>query len=80
MGVIEDGSVSGFLPSNGAFAVHYPAYPSSMARAIETLGGTQAIRKVRSLSLSIYLFFGVVLIFPGYENNRVQKVYYFELM
>ncbi|KAJ9701799.1 hypothetical protein PVL29_006954 [Vitis rotundifolia] len=47
MGVIEEGSVSGYIPSNEAFAVHYPAYPSSTARAIETLGGTQAIRKAR---------------------------------
>ena len=46
MGVIEEGSISGYIPSNEAFSVHYPAYPSSTARAIETLGGTQAIRKV----------------------------------
>ncbi|KAK9288664.1 hypothetical protein L1049_017125 [Liquidambar formosana] len=49
MGVIKDGSVSGFLPSTEAFAVHYPGYPSSMSRAIETLGGTEGIVKVRSL-------------------------------
>ncbi|WJZ88336.1 hypothetical protein VitviT2T_007645 [Vitis vinifera] len=48
MGVIEEGSISGYIPSNEAFSVHYPAYPSSTARAIETLGGTQAIRKARS--------------------------------
>lgn len=48
MGVIEEGSISGYIPSNENFSVHYPAYPSSTARAIETLGGTQAIRKARS--------------------------------
>lgn len=48
MGIIKEGKISGKLPSNVAFAVHYPAYPSSMERAIETLGGTQAIAKARS--------------------------------
>ena len=46
MGVIKDGKVSGFLPSTGAFAVHYPGYPSSFSRAVETLGGTEGIQKV----------------------------------
>lgn len=49
MGIITEGKISGNLPSNVAFAVHYPAYPSSMERAIETLGGIQAIAKVSSL-------------------------------
>uniref|UniRef100_A0A5B7B3E5 General transcription factor 3C polypeptide 5-like n=1 Tax=Davidia involucrata TaxID=16924 RepID=A0A5B7B3E5_DAVIN len=49
MGVIEDGSISGTLPSAEAFAVHYPGYPSSTARAVETLGGTEGILKARSL-------------------------------
>ncbi|PON71816.1 IIIC transcription factor [Parasponia andersonii] len=49
MGVIKDGTVSGFLPSNEAFAVHYPGYSSSISRAVETLGGDQGIHKVRSL-------------------------------
>ncbi|XP_057767251.1 uncharacterized protein LOC130987660 [Salvia miltiorrhiza] len=49
MGVIEDGSISGVLPSGGeAFVVHYPGYPSSTDRAIETLGGMQQILKVRA--------------------------------
>ncbi|KAK3204528.1 hypothetical protein Dsin_018574 [Dipteronia sinensis] len=48
MGVIKDGTVSGYLPSNEAFAVHYPGYPSSTSRAIQTLGGTQSIIKARS--------------------------------
>ncbi|KAK2641611.1 hypothetical protein Ddye_023374 [Dipteronia dyeriana] len=48
MGVIKDGTVSGYLPSSEAFAVHYPGYPSSMSRAIETLGGTQSLIKARS--------------------------------
>lgn len=47
MGVIKDGSISGVLPSSSeAFVVHYPGYPSSTGRAIETLGGTQGILKV----------------------------------
>ncbi|XP_017219153.1 uncharacterized protein LOC108196397 [Daucus carota subsp. sativus] len=48
MGVIEDGSISGFLPSTKLFAVHYPGYPSSVTRAVETLGGTDGIVKARS--------------------------------
>ncbi|XP_042003092.1 general transcription factor 3C polypeptide 5-like [Salvia splendens] len=49
MGVIEDGSISGVLPSGReAFVVHYPGYPSSVDRAIETLGGMQQILKARA--------------------------------
>lgn len=47
MGVIKkDGRVSGFVPSKEAFAVNYPGYPSSISRAVETLGGLEAIHKV----------------------------------
>lgn len=46
MGVIEDGSISGVLPSGcEAFTVHYPGYAST-ERAIETLGGMHHILKV----------------------------------
>ncbi|KAI5020049.1 hypothetical protein ZWY2020_044937 [Hordeum vulgare] len=45
---ITDGAVSGTLPGTEAFAVHYPGYPSSPARATHTLGGLPAIAKVRS--------------------------------
>ncbi|KAL1553844.1 general transcription factor 3C polypeptide 5-like [Salvia divinorum] len=49
MGLVEDGSISGVLPSGReAFVVHYPGYPSSADRAIETLGGMQQILKVRA--------------------------------
>ncbi|XP_054800226.1 uncharacterized protein LOC129304555 isoform X2 [Prosopis cineraria] len=48
MGVIKDGTVSGFLPSPCGFLVHYPGYPSSMSRAVDTLGGIQGILKARS--------------------------------
>ncbi|CDP09559.1 unnamed protein product [Coffea canephora] len=49
MGIIKDGTISGNWPANtAAFAVNYPAYPSSIARAVETLGGTEAIAKARS--------------------------------
>lgn len=44
--VIRDGAVSGVLPETAVFAVHYPGYPSSTARAIETLGGLPEIAKV----------------------------------
>ncbi|XP_076945966.1 uncharacterized protein LOC143617223 [Bidens hawaiensis] len=47
MGVIKDGSISGVLPSNKVFAVNYPGYPSSIERAVVTLGGTQCIAKAR---------------------------------
>lgn len=46
MGIIENGTVSGLLSSKKAFAVYYPGYPSSMSRAVETLGGTEGIHKV----------------------------------
>ena len=51
MGVIKDGTVSGFLPTTEAIAVHYPGYPSSISRAVETLGGAQGIQKVLLLLL-----------------------------
>ena len=43
MGIIETGTVSGNLPSKETFVVHYPGYPSSISRALETLGGIQGI-------------------------------------
>lgn len=46
MGIIKDGTISGNFPSTEAFAVHYPGYPSSTTRALETLGGTEGILKV----------------------------------
>ncbi|KAF8391825.1 hypothetical protein HHK36_022163 [Tetracentron sinense] len=49
MGFLKDGTVSGVLPDTEAFAVHYPGYPSSSSRAVETLGGPEAILKARSL-------------------------------
>ncbi|XP_071724775.1 uncharacterized protein [Rutidosis leptorrhynchoides] len=46
MGIIKDGTISGTIPSTEpAFAVHYPGYPSSISRAIQTLGGDEAIVK-----------------------------------
>ncbi|KAG8367641.1 hypothetical protein BUALT_Bualt16G0094100 [Buddleja alternifolia] len=49
MGIIDEGSISGVLPSSSdAFAVNYPAYSSSIERAIETLGGNDGILKVRT--------------------------------
>ncbi|XP_072973185.1 uncharacterized protein [Typha angustifolia] len=46
--LIKDGAVSGVLPAAEAFAVHYPGYPSSPSRAVETLGGLSEIAKLRS--------------------------------
>ena len=42
---ITDGAISGMLPAAEAFAVHYPGYPSSPARAARTLGGLPGIAK-----------------------------------
>jgi len=50
MGIIEEGTISGTLPSKEAFVVHFPGYPSSISRAIETLGGIQGITQVKSLN------------------------------
>ncbi|KAH0900095.1 LOW QUALITY PROTEIN: hypothetical protein HID58_049663, partial [Brassica napus] len=47
MGIIETGTVSGNLPSKETFVVHYPGYPSSISRALETLGGIQGIATAR---------------------------------
>lgn len=46
--MIKEGKVSGLIPSKEGFAVHYPGYPSSISRAIQTLGGTESILKARS--------------------------------
>ncbi|RZC71148.1 hypothetical protein C5167_034351 [Papaver somniferum] len=48
MGLIKDGAISGILPDSEGFVVHYPGYPSSIPRAVETLGGTEGILKARS--------------------------------
>ncbi|EOY23640.1 Transcription factor IIIC, subunit 5, putative isoform 2 [Theobroma cacao] len=48
MGVIKEGRVSGTLPNDESFAVHFPGYPKTTARAIETLGGTEGILRARS--------------------------------
>lgn len=47
MGVIRDGTIVGVFPETESFAVHYPAYPSSLSRAVETLGGIDEIAKVQ---------------------------------
>ncbi|XP_024013639.1 general transcription factor 3C polypeptide 5 [Eutrema salsugineum] len=58
MGIIEQGTISGTLPSKEAFAVHFPGYPSSISRAIETLGGIQGITEARgSISNKLELRF-----------------------
>nr|AAG52180.1 hypothetical protein; 45807-49650 [Arabidopsis thaliana] len=58
MGIIEEGTISGTLPSKEAFVVHFPGYPSSISRAIETLGGIQGITQAReSISNKLELRF-----------------------
>ncbi|XP_038888320.1 general transcription factor 3C polypeptide 5-like [Benincasa hispida] len=52
MGKLKDNSISGHLPTAQNFAVHYPGYPLSKRRAIESLGGTQSILKVRDIQSS----------------------------
>lgn len=54
MGLVENGAVSGVIPQKTVFAVNYPGYPISITRAVETLGGEDAISKARS-SESNYL-------------------------
>ena len=46
MGFIENGRIEGLIPEKTLFAVNYPGYPSSLDRAVETLGGQEAISKV----------------------------------
>ncbi|KAL0916668.1 hypothetical protein M5K25_014196 [Dendrobium thyrsiflorum] len=48
---IKYGAVSGFLPETEVLAVHYPGYPSSASRAIETLGGLSKISEAWSCAL-----------------------------
>ncbi|EOA23722.1 hypothetical protein CARUB_v10016933mg [Capsella rubella] len=58
MGIIEDGTISGTLPSKEAFVLHFPGYPSSISKAIETLGGIQGITQAReSISNKLELRF-----------------------
>ncbi|KQJ82009.1 general transcription factor 3C polypeptide 5 [Brachypodium distachyon] len=55
--IITNGAVNGLLPGAEAFAVHYPGYPSSPARAAHTLGGLPTIAKVRSSKSRLELRF-----------------------
>eukprot|EP00249_Psilotum_nudum_P021284 c28050_g1_i2 orf=454-2187(-) len=48
MGIIKDGTISGTIPEKCVFAVNYPGYPTSIVRAMETLGGEDGICKARS--------------------------------
>jgi len=54
MGVIKDGTISGVVPEPEGFLVHYPAYPSSISRAVDTLGGIQGILKVLLTLILLY--------------------------
>jgi general transcription factor 3C polypeptide 5 (transcription factor C subunit 1) len=57
MGEVKNGTVSGVLPSIEAFVVHYPGYPSSTTRAVETLGGIEGIIKAHTRQLCFFFFF-----------------------
>lgn len=48
MGRIVEGTITGTLPDRVAFAVDYPGYPSSVERAVQTLGGEEGLAKVRA--------------------------------
>ncbi|KAJ7536244.1 hypothetical protein O6H91_12G062100 [Diphasiastrum complanatum] len=52
MGSIREGRISGKIPEQQQFAVKYPGYPTSLARAIQTLGGEDSISKVHSSDTS----------------------------
>jgi hypothetical protein len=54
---ITDGAISGTLPAAEAFAVHYPGYPSSPARAARTLGGLPGLAKALLPEILIHLQF-----------------------
>ncbi|KAJ9550194.1 hypothetical protein OSB04_014239 [Centaurea solstitialis] len=76
MGVIKDGTFTGVLPNSKLFAVNYPGYPSSMDRAMATLGGAQGIAKDDEAQVS-----------KGPEDKiyadivgRVSEAYYFNGM
>lgn len=48
MARIVEGKITGTIPDRVAFAIDYPGYPSSLERAIETLGGEEGLGKVRT--------------------------------
>jgi len=48
MGVVDKAGVHGVVPDDRVFAVNYPGYPSSLARATQTLGGEKRIAEARS--------------------------------
>jgi general transcription factor 3C polypeptide 5 (transcription factor C subunit 1) len=48
MGRVENGTIKGTLPDRVAFAVDYPGYPTSVERALQTLGGEEGISKGRT--------------------------------
>lgn len=54
MGIIEGGSASGVLPNDRVFAVNFPGYPNSLARATQALGGEDRIAEVLSLGLEFF--------------------------
>jgi hypothetical protein len=54
MGIIEGGSASGLLPDERLFAVNFPGYPSSLARATQALGGEDRIAEVNERSGLIF--------------------------
>ena len=74
MGVIKEGRVSGTLPNDESFAVHYPGYPKTTARAIQTLGGTQGILKE---ILYITIIFSYLILSPWKEYTYNFHTFFF---
>ena len=56
MGVVDKAGVHGVVPDDRVFAVNYPGYPSSLARATQTLGGEKRIAEVCD-SITFYYWF-----------------------
>lgn len=46
--IITNGTITGVLPATLTFAINYPGYPTSLSRAIDTIGGSKELEKVRS--------------------------------
>lgn len=84
MGLIKEGSVSGTLPNNEAFAVHYPGYPKSTSRAIQILGGAEGILKANFILpflVNFYYFQGLkrILFFFGFMSASLGIWFSFPL-
>ncbi|CAH2064652.1 unnamed protein product, partial [Thlaspi arvense] len=71
MGIIKQGTISGTLPSKEAFAVHFTGYPSSISRAIETLGNNPRNHRKDRFQTSLNCVSGLKILMHilHWENN-----------